>query len=105
MKLEMSPEVLYAQYKNIQNLTFDTVVGFQDPTTTAREANVNRMMQFRAIGVPVPLEQIVEASDVPYKEEMQAALKTQGEQPVNADLLKAVTAMQGQGTDGVNTSQ
>lgn len=102
LKAEMPPQMVYERYKAIQDMAFDVVVGFQDPSTTAREANLNRMMQFKAVGVPVPLELIVEASDTPYKEEMKAALKTQGEQAVNPDLLKAVTGMQGQGANGVN---
>lgn len=106
LKMEMSPEMVYAQYKAIKELVYDVVVGFQDPTTTAREANLNRMMQMMAAGFPIPPDLIVEASDMPYKQEIQTALKQQGMQQPNEALSKVLSAGQGQsGADGVNTSQ
>ncbi len=105
LKMEMPPEMVYEQYKTIKDLSYDVVVGFQDPTTTAREANLNRMMQMMAAGFPIPPNLIVEASDLPYKEEITAALQQQGMQQPNADLAKVLSAGQGQGADGVNTSQ
>lgn len=98
------PQELYESYKQIQNLTFDTVVGFQDASSTAREANLNRMLQMMAMGVPVPPDLIVEASDVPYREEIQAALKREGMGQPNPELAKVLSGMQGQGETGVNKS-
>lgn len=98
------PQDLYASYTQIQDLAFDVVVGFQDASSTAREANLNRMMQMMAMGIPVPPPLLVEASDVPYREEILAALKQQGMQPPNPDMAKVMTGMQGQGETGVNKS-
>jgi len=102
MKMMLPPDVMYEELKRIRDIAFDVAVGFEDISTTAREANLNRMLQFMGIGIPVPPELIVESSDVPYKEEIKAALNKQGQQPVSPDILKAVGAMQGQGADGVN---
>ena len=63
------------------------------------------MMSFMAAGMPIPPEIIVEASDVPRKAEIQAALKKQGMGPPNPELAKALGAQQGQAAsqpDGVN---
>lgn len=98
------PQLMYEKYKAIKDLDFDVVVGFQDASATAREANLNRMLQFMAIGIPVPPQLLVEMSDVPYKEEILAALKQQGMQQPNPEMTKALTGMQGQSSDGVNTS-
>jgi hypothetical protein len=98
------PAVMYEKYRQIKELDFDAVVGFQDASATAREANLNRMLQFMAIGIPVPPPIIIEMSDVPYKEEILAALKAQGMQPPNPEMTKALTGMQGQSADGVNKS-
>lgn len=102
MKMVKPPEMLYEELRRVKELSFDVVVGFQDVSSTAREANLNRLLQFMGIGIPVPGEFVVESSDVPYKEEIKAALSKQGMQQPNPDLLKAVGAMQGQGVDGVN---
>lgn len=102
LKIMAPLEMQYEQYRRIKDLTFDVVVGFQDVSDTAREANLNRLLQFMGIGIPVPPQFVVESSDVPYKEEIKAALSKDGMQQPNPDLLKAVGAMQGQGPTGVN---
>lgn len=103
LKMLIPPHVLYDQYTRIADLAFDVVVGFQDASTTAREANLNRLLQMMAMGIPVPPQLILEASDVPYKEEIKSALSKQGMQPPNPELAKVLTGMQGQGSaDGVN---
>ena len=98
------PQDLYASYAKIQNLAFDTVIGFQDASSTAREAALNRMMQLMAMGMPIPPNLLLEASDVPYKNEIAAALTKQGMGQPNPELAKTMTAMQGQSADGVNKS-
>ena len=102
LKMMVPPQVLAEQYKKIVDLSFDVVVGFQDASTTAREAALNRLLQMMAMGIPVPPALILEASDVPYKEEIKAALAKQGMQPPNPELAKVMTGMQGQGENGVN---
>ena len=99
LKLMVPPQVLYEQYTRIADLSFDVVVGFQDASTTAREANLNRMMQLMAMGMPVPPALLLEASDVPYREEIKAALAKQGMGQPNPDLAKVMTGMQGQGSE------
>lgn len=104
LQLMRPSEEMYAAFKKIQNLSFDAVVGFQDASSTAREANLNRMLQLMAMGVPIPPDLLVESSDVPYKEEIQAVLAKQGMGQPNPELAKVMTAMQGQSADGVNKS-
>lgn len=103
MQVDMPQVVLMEQYKKIQDLTFDAVVGFQDASTTAREANFNRLTQLTAMGFPVPPAVTLEAADPPYKEEIRAALAKNGMGQPNPDMAKMLGAMQGQGgADGVN---
>ena len=104
LKMMVPPQVLYDQYAKIADLTFDVVVGFQDASTTAREAQLNRMMQLMAMGMPVPPELLLEASDVPFKQEIAAALQKQGMGQPNPELARVLTGMQGQGSQptGVN---
>ena len=104
LKTLRPPQDLYAAYQKIQNIAFDTVIGFQDASSTAREAALNRMMQLMAMGMPIPPQLLLEASDIPYKEEIAAALATQGMGEPNPELAKTMTAMQGQGENGVNKS-
>ena len=105
LKVQLPPAVMYEQLKALKDTEFDVVVGFQEASTTEREAQLNRMLQFMGIGFPVPPPVLLEMSDTPYKEELLAAFKQQGMQQANPDLLKAVGAMQGQGANGVNQSQ
>jgi hypothetical protein len=63
------------------------------------------MLQLMAMGIPVPPPLILEATDVPFKAEIAAALTKQGMQQPNPELTKVLTGLQGQGQSGVNTSQ
>ena len=96
-------EQMYAYFKQLQTVDMDIVVDFQEASPTARAAVATQMMQFKAAGAPIPLELIVEASDMPYSKEIIAALRKQGEQMPDPNLAKAVSAGQGQaGPSGVN---
>lgn len=99
--------VMFENFTKLKNIDVDVVVDFQDPSPSARGANVAQMMQMMAAGFPVPPQFILEASDVPYKEEIKAALSKQGMSPPNEALAKVVGAGQGQqaSPNGVNTSQ
>lgn len=100
-------EVTYQKLKELQTLSFDIAVDFQEASPTARSAVSSQLMQMMAMGMPVPPEIIVDASDVPKKEEIKAALKKQGMGPPNEALAKVLGAGQGQsgsGPNGVNTS-
>jgi hypothetical protein len=99
------PTVQYAMYSKIKDLDFDVVVGLVDASATARQAQFNQLMQMAAIGIPVPPPIILEASDVPYKEEIKQSLAKQGMGQPNEALAKVLGAGQGQGPNGVNTSQ
>src|SRR5207247_1605995 len=104
-EVKMTPETIFAMLKRIKDVDFDVVVEFQDHAPTARQAVVSQMMQFMAAGMPIPPEIVIEASDVPRKDEIQAALKTKGMGPPNPELAKALSAGQGQTTaqpNGVN---
>lgn len=98
---------VFQNFQTVKDAEMKVVVDFQESSPTARNAIAQQMLQFKAIGVPVPLEAIVEASDIPYKQEIQAALKAQGEQPPDQALMQAVSAAQGSGASnptGVNTA-
>lgn len=98
-------EKMYELFKTLKQVDMDVVVSYQDASPTARAAVSAQLMQFKAAGAPIPLSLIVEASDVPYKNEINAAIAQQGEQPPNGELAKVVSAGQGQsGPSGVNTS-
>lgn len=100
---EIPDTEMYELFKQIKGIDFDIVVAFQEASPTARAAVSTQMLQFKAAGMPIPLQLIVEASDMPFKQEIIAALASQGEQPPNPDLAKAVSAGQGQSTPpGVN---
>lgn len=100
------PQVMYEKFKALKQVDMDVVVSYQDASPTARAAVAAQLLQFKAAGAPVPLPLIIEASDVPFKNEINAAIAQQGEQPPNAELAKIVSAGQGQsGPTGVNTSQ
>lgn len=101
------PEVTYAKLKALQDVSFDMAVDFQDSSPTARAAVSAQLIQMMAIGVPVPPEILVDASDVPKKEVIKAMLKKQGMGQPNEALAKTLGAGQGQasgGPNGVNTS-
>ena len=96
-------EQMYAYFMQLLSVDMDIVVDFQEASPTARAAVATQMMQFKAAGAPIPLELIVEASDMPYSKEIIAALRKQGEQMPDPNLAKAVSAGQGQaGPSGVN---
>lgn len=96
-------EQMYVYFKQLKQVDMDIVVDFQEASPTARAAVATQMMQFKAAGAPIPLELIVEASDMPYSKEIIAALRKQGEQMPDPNLAKAVSAGQGQsGPSGVN---
>ena len=102
-----SDHLVFQDFQRVKDADMKVVVDFQEASPTARNAIAQQMLQFKAIGVPVPLEAIIEASDIPYKQEIQAALKQQGEQPPDPALLQAVSAAQGSGASnptGVNTA-
>ncbi len=106
--VEIAPDaVAFQDFQAIRDAEMKVVVDFQEASPTARNAIAQQMLQFKAIGIPVPLELIVEASDIPYKQEILAALKKQGEQPPDQALMQAVSAAQGSGASnptGVNTA-
>ena len=95
-QVKLTDETVYAMLKRLKDVDFDVVVEFQEHAATARQAVVAQMMQFMAAGMPIPPEIIVEASDVPRKDEIQAAIKKQGMGPPNPELAKALSAGQGQ---------
>ncbi len=99
------PTVQYARYGQIKDLDFDVVVGLVEASATARMAQFNQLMQLAAAGMPVPPQVMLEAADVPYKDLIQQALKKQGMGAPNEALSKVLGAGQGQGANGVNTSQ
>jgi hypothetical protein len=104
-QVKMSDEAVYAMLKRLKKIDFDVIVEFAEHAPTARQAVVSQMMQFMAAGMPIPPEIIIEASDVPRKDEIQAVLKKQGMGPPNPELAKALSAGQGQTAsqpDGVN---
>lgn len=100
-------EMVFQNFQTIRDAEMKIVVDYQESSPTARNAIAQQMLQFKAIGVPIPLDLIIEASDIPYKEEIKAALKAQGEQPPDLALIQAVGAAQGNGAsnpNGVNTA-
>lgn len=99
------PQVMYEKFKQLKQIDMDVVVSFQDASPTARAAQFTQLMQLASIGMPVPPPIIIEATDVPYKQEITGALAKQGQGPPNPELAKAISAAQGQsGPSGVNTS-
>lgn len=98
-------EQMYVYFKDLKQIDMDIVVDFQEVSPTARAAVATQMMQFKAAGAPIPMELIVEASDMPFSREIIAALQKQGEQMPSPELAKAVAAGQGQsGPSGVNAT-
>ena len=98
-------EMLFEQLKKMKNTDFDVKIDFQESSATARQAVFNQMMQLVATGFPVPPELVLETTDVPYKEEIKAALAKQGMQPPNEGVARVIGASQGSGgggADGVN---
>ena len=102
---QIPDEQMYDMYKQVQQLDMDIVVDFQEASATARQAVSQQLMQLKAAGAPVPMQLVVEAMDPPFKQEILLALAKQGEQAPNQDMQKVVSAGQGAGPDGVNTSQ
>jgi len=106
----LSDDAMLAQLQQVKALDFDVVVDFQETSPTARQATVTLLMQFMAAGMPIPPALLLEASDVPFKEEIKAALAAQGNQlgPPNEALGKIIGAAQGSGgstqPEGVNIS-
>jgi hypothetical protein len=99
------PQVQYANYTKIKDIDFDVVVGLVEASSTARQSQFNQLMQLAAAGMPVPPQIMLDASDVPYKETIGQALAKQGMGQPNEGLAKVLGAGQGQGANGVNTSQ
>ena len=100
-------EILVERFKRLKETEFDLKIGFQEASATARQATFNQAVQLKALGAPVPMDMLIEMSDVSYKEELKAALKAQGPQPVNPEIAKVLGAGQGsqaQQPDGVNLS-
>ena len=98
-------EMLFEQLKKMKNTDFDVKIDFQESSATARQVVFNQMMQLVATGFPVPPELVLETTDVPFKEEIKAALAKQGMQPPNEAIAKVIGAGQGSapsGADGVN---
>lgn len=104
MSIPVKPDVVYEKLKMLQQIDFDVVVDFQEASPTARSATFKQMVELKALGAPYTIEQLVMASDAPFKEELMATIKQQGEQPMNPDMMKMVSALQGNssGPDGVN---
>lgn len=102
---EIPEEQMYEMYKQVQQIDMDIAMDFQENTITARQAMSKQLMELKAIGVPIPLPLIVESLDPPYKQEILTALAKQGEQPVDPNMQKVLSAGQGSSPDGVNTSQ
>lgn len=101
------PEVTYQKLKELQSLSFDLAVDFQEAGPSARAVTFSQLMQAMAAGFPIPPEVIVDGSDWPKKEEIKAVLKKQGMGQPNEALAKVLGAGQGQsgaGPNGVNTS-
>jgi hypothetical protein len=106
VKMPMQSGQMYMLFKQLKDIEMDVKVGFQEASVTAREAIFVRLMQLMAAGMPVPPDLLLEASDVPYKDEIKAKLATQGMQQPNPAMLQALGASQGQGANaGINTSQ
>jgi len=105
MQMPIDPQELYAAFKRIADLEADCIVGFQEASQSARDGIFNRLMQMGTIGLPVPGEMIIEASDVPYKDEIKKSLAQKGMQQPNQAMAQALGAGQGQGAAaGVNKS-
>lgn len=101
------PDVTYQKLKELQALSFDIAVDFQEAGPSARAATFAQLMQAMAAGFPIPPEVVVNASDWPNKEEIRADLKKKGMAQPNEALAKVLGAGQGQsgsGPNGVNTS-
>lgn len=95
--------VMFDYFKRLKQIDVDVVVDFQEASPTARHAVSAQLLQLQAAGFPIPPEVILEAADIPYKQEVLAALQAQGQQPPNPELAKVVSAGQGQSAPvGVN---
>lgn len=105
MQMPVDPQELYAAFKRVGDLEADCVVGFQEASQSAREGVFTRLMQMAGIGMPVPPELLIEAADVPYKDEIKKKLSEQGMGQPKPEVMAAVGAGQGQGASaGVNKS-
>ena len=95
---------MFELFKKLKNTDLDVAVGFQEANPTARAAVATQLMQLVAVGFPIPPEIILEASDVPFKEDIKAALQKQGMQQPNEAIAKVIGAGQGSQPqpDGVN---
>ena len=103
VKIQRSTEDMYVAFKALKDIDLDVKVGFQEASQTAREAIFSRLMQLKAVGFPVPEDLMLDAADVPYKEEIKTKLKTEGMQQPSAEMLQALGASQGQGAAaGIN---
>jgi hypothetical protein len=103
VQIPIPAEAMYDMLKRLPDIEMDVHIGFQEASNTAREAGFNQLMQFAGIGMPVPPEILVDASDAPYKEEVKAALKKQGMGQPNQAALQALGSSQGQGAAaGIN---
>jgi hypothetical protein len=105
MPVMIPPQVLYEQFRKIQDIDFDVVVGLVEASATARMTQFNQLMQLAAAGMPVPGQVMLDASDIPYKDVVEQSLAKQGMGQPNEGLAKVLGAGQGQGPNGVNTSQ
>ena len=101
-----SDDEVLAQLKQLKDVAFDVQVDFQEASPSARQAVFAQLMQAMAAGMPIPPDIMLDASDLPRKTEIKAALAKQGNQlgPPNPELSKIVGAGQGQGEqpNGVN---
>ena len=85
----------------MKDLECDVIVDFQDLTPSVREQTLNRLIQLVGMGYPIPPEFLLELLDVPYKEELKAALAQRGPGPINPDILRSLGSFQSRPT-GVN---
>ena len=103
VKVPVDPTQRYEMLKALKDIEMDTVVGFQEATTTAREGIFTRLFQLASVGFPVPPDLLLNTADVPYVEEIKAALEAKGMQNPNPAMMQALGASQGQGANaGVN---
>ncbi len=105
MKVPIDPQAQYEAFKRVMDLEADCVVGFQEASQSARESIFTRLMQLASIGFPVPPELLLETADVPYKDEIKAAVAAKGMQEPQPAVAQAIGAGQGQGAAaGINKS-
>ena len=102
---EMDPQDMYAAFKRVFDLEADCIVGFQEASQSARESIFTRLMQLAQVGFPVPPELLLETADIPYKDEIKAAVAKQGMGQPKPEMGAAIGAGQGQGAAaGINKS-